>query len=486
MLQGSGLYSVSIVVARLLSVVLLPIYTRYLTPSDYGTLELLDQVGSIVGILFGYNFSSSLGYFYFQKEDSDSRRLCTATAVLSSAAIGLLVGTLGYLASRSLSRLVFGDESAVLYLKIHLTGMGLGFLLEALMVWLRVEDRPSVFLAAALTRTLLTAATVVPLLILWQLRVTGVMIGNFTAAAVVVVALAVFFLRRIPLRFDFPLSMRMLRFALPLIAGTGAQFILNFADRFFIQKYQSTADVGLYGLAYKIGMLILMVYVPFHTYWSAQVYSILRRDDGFKIFARTFTYMVLVLSFAALGLLVAARPGIRVLTTPAYAAATAIVPIIVAAYYVRSISDFFRCLFLVANRTSLDALCNWAGAAVCLAAYALLIPRYGIWGAAFATLISFLLVAVIAVVWVRRLQPFWVETIRLVKIEAVFAALLVLYYLVPVSSLAGQISWGLLILCGFPILLWMLRFLSPKEEQAVRSALARWRGKYNEGSVTPA
>ncbi len=474
MLQGSGLYSVPIVVARLLSVVLLPIYTRYLTPSDYGTLELLDQVGSIAGILFGYNFSSSLGYFYFQKEDSDSRQLCTATAVLSSAAIGLLVGTLGYLASSALSRLVFGDESAVLYLKIHLTGMGLGFLIEALMVWLRVEDRPSVFLAAALTRVLLTAATVVPLLVFWRLRVTAVMIGNFIAAAAAVIGLAVFFLRRVPPRFDISLAARMLRFAIPLIAGTGAQFILNFADRFFIQKYQSTAEVGLYGLAYKIGMLILMVYVPFYTYWSAQVYSILKREDGQMIFARTFTYVTLILSFTALGLLVAARPGIRVLTTPAYAAATAIVPVIVAAYFVRSIGDFFRCLFLVTNRTSLDAFCNWAGAAVCLAGYALLIPRHGIWGAAFATLISFLFVAAMAIVWGRRLQPFWVESARLVKIGSVFAALVTLYYLVPVPGLGAQIAWGLFILCAFPALLWMLRFLSPKEEQAVSSVLARF------------
>ena len=113
---------------------------------------------------------------------------------------------------------------------------------------------------------------------------------------------------------------------------------------------------------------------------------------------------------------------LALLTTPAYQRAITIVPIIILAYFVRSFGDFFRFVFLALGRPLYDAACNWITAAAALTGYALLIPRYGIDGAAWATLITFLVAAVLSMIWVYRVWPYEIETVRLAKVFSVTGA----------------------------------------------------------------
>src|SRR5208283_5490362 len=101
---------------------------------------------------------------------------------------------------------------------------------------------------------------------------------------------------------------------------------------------------------YRIGMLVAAAYSAFQTYWGAQVYQILRRDDRDVVFARFLTYVVLGLSTGSLVLVICSRPGLRLLASPQFQGAAPIIPVVVAAYWLRGITDFLRGLFLVAGR----------------------------------------------------------------------------------------------------------------------------------------
>src|SRR5262249_3719142 len=140
-LGSSGLYSLTLVGQRVAGMALLPIYTRYLTPANYGTLELLDQVVAVLSILLGANFSSALAYFYFEKDSTENREAASGTVVAGSLLIGTLVGAVGWVFSGVLSKVVFGSDGYVLFLRISFGGIVLSFLFEAIMSWFRVTDR---------------------------------------------------------------------------------------------------------------------------------------------------------------------------------------------------------------------------------------------------------------------------------------------------------------------------------------------------------
>jgi O-antigen/teichoic acid export membrane protein len=470
-LRSSSLYAVVPVGQRLASVLLLPVYTRLLTPSDYGTIELLVQTMYVLGALLGGAFSFALGYHYFQKSSVEWRKSVASTCILGSAMIGVPGMALGLSLCAPLSVSVFRSPALAPYFRILFVTMAVDFILEAIMQWLRVEDRPAVFVTASLFRLGLTLACTPLLLIVFHMGVAGVFVSNLIAVSVTTAPLVFYSFRSLGLRFQAGVFLRMLRFSFPLALTGMAVLVMDFGNRFILERYHTLADVGLYGLANKFGMLMALIYGTFQSYWNAQVYQILRREDGDVAFARVCTYLVMVLSWCALGLIFLAGPVLRILTTPAFQSAVLIVPLVVAAYFVRGIGDLFRSLFLVENHPGFDTACNWLGAAVCFAAYFLLIPRFGTSGAAGATLIAFLGIGVLAIVWVGRLRPLRVEASRLTRIGGVAGFLVWLFFFVPVPGRLGlQISWAVLLLASYPLLLVVLRFPTEGEYSQLRSA----------------
>jgi O-antigen/teichoic acid export membrane protein len=230
-------------------------------------------------------------------------------------------------------------------------------------------------------------------------------------------------------------------------------------------------DVGLYTFAYTIGMLISAVWGSFQVYWGAQVFHIMKRHDADEVFARSFTYLLLAVAFCGVGMIVSASPALAILASPAYNGALRLIPLVVLAYCIRSCGEFFRSLLLVEGRPGYDAACTWIASAAGLAAYLILIPRFGVWGAAAGTIATFTIFSAVSVIWTYRLRPYRVETARLLKIGAAAAAPLILHVAVPVPAIGLQVIWAALLILSFPALLLLLGFATREETAVTKSAL---------------
>jgi O-antigen/teichoic acid export membrane protein len=464
---------------------MIPITTRFLSPADYGVADLLEQSTSVISLLLGGRLASALGYFYFQADSEEARRPVVSTTILGAAALGLLAAVALWPLSGRLSQLVFGDVSAGRYFRIVFVGFPSMFALDAIFTLYRVENRPGLYTAMSLLRMALHMTGIVVLVALLRLRVAGMMLAAVISFGVMAAGMGIGVFRRMTPAFDLRVFGRMVRYATPLALGGLAAAFMNFGDRFILPHYRSLGELGIYVLAYKIGMLMTFIYGSFQIYWSAQVFQIMRRDDAEPVFARMFTYVILGMSFSGVAIAVGARPALRLMAAPAFQGAAALVPVIVAAYCVKGIGDFLRCLFLAEGRPGYDAVCNWVGAVGCLGAYLLLIPKFGAWGAAYATLAAFIAVGIVSAVWTYRLRPYRVESGRLAKICVASAAAAAPYAAIHPSSLLGLIGLPALCLALFPLVLWILRFPTAGELQlgwkALRS-LAQARVGRNRGA----
>jgi len=481
--QGSGFYSLPVVAQRLVGFVLLPLYTRRLTPADYGVLDLLDQSFSLFAIVFGINYSAALAYHFFENDSPAMRSRTVSTAMVGAGLIGIVAAAAGVALATAFSRLVFGTDSYSQYFQIMAAATGLSFIIEAGFAWLRVENRAALSSLIAILRLAISAVLVCVFLLVFHLKVSGVLFANILTSAVITLVIVAYWVNSTRVTFDVSLFLRMLRYSMPIALTCIAMFILHSGDRFILQRYGNLSVIGIYSLGYKIGMLVALIHGAFNTYWFAQVFQIAKRDDGREVISRTFTYMAAVLSLVALGLIVVTPVILALVVGPAFAPAAAIVPLIVVAYLVRAFGDFFRALFYVANRPGLDAASNWIGALVCVAACFLLIPRYGMWGAATATLIAFLVIGLLVMVWTRALMPIHLEAVRLTKLFAVLTASLCLFFMVPTNSTAAQLSWAAVILVLFVGGLWMVRFPTVGERQLVVERAAIFRSRLARGRI---
>lgn len=470
-LQGTVVYAIPTVVQRLAGILVLGIVTHVLTTDDFGMLALLDQVTAVLTILLGGNFSAALGYFYLQKDSDGGRGEAAGTCVTGALLLGGIAALLCWPATGVLARSVFRAPAAVRYLPIVYLCMPVNFAQEALFGWLRIEDRQMVFAKAAMLRTFLMVGGIAILVGIFKMRVMAYLSTSLVAFIITTVILGIYLFRVLRPRFSSSLFARMFRFSLPLGISMIAMFVINFGDQFVLRQYRSLSEVGIYSLGYRIGMLVGVAYASFHSYWSAQVYRIMEMDDSEAICARLLTYAAVLVSGCTVLLTVCSKPGLHLLVNPAFRAAAPLIPVIAAANGIRSVGEFLRCRFLAAGRSGYEAWCDWAGMLICCALYFLLIPRWGMWGGAIATIATFTAMLVISAVWTYRLKPYRLERDRLLKLGAVLAAIAVLYYAVPVASLPLQIAWGTLLLALFPAGLWLLRFPTEGEWSAARNAL---------------
>ncbi len=474
MVQGTGIYSLLTITQRVVALFLLPISTRYLTPADYGVLSLLEQTFVVVAILMGMQLSTAFGYFYFEKGGKTPSQV-VGTTFGGSLLLGLIAAGVGCTVAGPLSQLVFKRTGFEMYLRVALLTLPLSFLAESAFTWLRTEERLKMYAVASLMRIPLSYIGVITLVAWLRMGVFGMVLSNLSATATISITLIVYACLSMRLQFDWGLFKRMLRFAAPVGISGLAMFFIHYGDQFVLVHYRSLSEVGIYGTAYKIGMMEAILESAFLSYWNAQVFKIIQRDDARNIFARIFTHFAFALAFSGIGLVLFARPALMILTTPAFYQASAIVPVLVFAYFLRSFAEFWRTLFFATNHPGLDAICITASMTACATGYFLLIPRWGMWGAGWATVISFAFMMTLTGVWAHRLWAFYLETWRLVKIVLAASIPLGIHFALPIGSLWAQILWALLLLTSFPLLLLALRFITPAEWELIEMTWTRLR-----------
>jgi O-antigen/teichoic acid export membrane protein len=465
--KSTGIYSVAVFAGRMSSFVLLPVYTRYLTPRDYGVLELLELTMYVFGTMVGMRLGEALLYHYSHAKDERGRQSVLGTAFLGAAALGTLLGALGILLSPWLSALVFRSADYVDFFRLMFLAFVLSLPQEVALSYMRARDRAGHYAAASLAKLAISAAANLTFLVGLGWGITGMLWGGLVSAAAQTVILAAYCLRD-GLAWDGSLWRPMIRYGAPLGAGGLGFLVIHYGDRFYLQRHMTLDEIGIYSLAYKIGMLITYLQTPFDIYWRAQMFSLVRGPGGEKIYVRVCTYLTAGLCWVLLFLAVLSEPVLRVMAGRSFGDAAPYIPWVAAAYVLRTIGSHFRCAFLLEGRTHREAAVVWAGALVCLAAYSLLIPRYTLWGAVAATLLAFVVMFVMGLVQAQKVRHFPFEFGRMGYCGAVAAGLWAAFAQIRPEGPWPQALAGLGFVLSYPALLLAGGFFAADEKEALR------------------
>ena len=474
-LAGSGTYSLATLVTRCSSLLMLPLFTRCISAGEYGTMEILDVSLNVFGMIFGANFSLALFYHYWATESITERKTVIGTTVLGSAVLGMLAAGIGIAAARPISTLIFQQPEYAYYIRIMLLNFAFTLPLEAVLQWLRATDRARSFVAVTVVRVGLAMVLNVVLLAFLRLGLKGVVWSNLATSSSLAILSAAYCLRENAVSFQPRLFAKLFRYSIPVTLTGVALFTIHYADRFFLKRYTTLAEIGVYSLAYKIGMLISNAHLAFQSYWTSQIFVLLKGKTGADLFSAVFTYVMLSLAAIALLLAVLCGPALTIIAGPDYWPARILVPYILAAYLLRAAGDHFRCIFYTENRPELDARLNWTGAAVCGAAYIVFIPLYHVWGAVLATFIAFATIAVLGFRWIRRLRIIHLEGARLAKICVSACLAAAVSHAVPNAPMVLSAVLNGLVFLLFPLSLWLLGFTTVEERSLIADGWRRVR-----------
>lgn len=485
LLRHTSTYSVALIARRFVSFFMLPVYTRYFTRVDYGVLELLDLAGTILFYLAGARLCDGLLYFYAHAETNEDKLRVTHSALLTSHVCGLLGALFGYLAASQVSTFVFGTDHYAHYMRLVFLTFAFTLPSEVGFGHLRAQNRSGATAVLSLIRLLVMVVAVVTMLVKFKMGILAVLYGALIASIVTCVYMDVTILRG-RLRLDWPIVWRICRYSAPIALSAAGITIIHSGDRFFLERYATLAEVGLYGLAYKFGTLVGYIQAPFETYWDAQIFNVVRERHGEDLFVRTLTYYALALFGAAVFISLAAAPMLRLATTPTFYEAAGLVPVVAFAYAIRGPADYFRGVFAICKQPSRNVIVTAAGVAITLTAYATLIPPYRAWGAAVATAITFLGMGMVSYWQSRKARIFHFEWRRLLQIVVFSVGITTLALLYHPGTVVGQLALSLAGLVAFPAALYFTGFFETSELATIRHyarGLRQWVGMWREKAM---
>jgi O-antigen/teichoic acid export membrane protein len=466
LLRHSAVYGLGSIVARIVGVLLLPLYTRYLSPSDYGLIETLVALSAVLTALVAQGMKSAFFRFYFDSAEPERRLLVIRTAFWYVLAASTSVSVLGIVLAPQVSWLLFGTHSHGTLVIAAFIGLWSALNYEQLTSLFRVEQRSSAYVVATLANVAITIGATVVLVVAFHKGPIGVLVGNFTGTLIVYAALLLYSRHALGLQFDRKLYRAMNRFGLPLVPSAVALWLTNFSDRFFLIKLTDAHEVGLYSIGVRVASALVLLLTAFRLAWPAFAYSIDDDREAGRTYSFVLTYVVYVCCWIALALGLLAPWIVRLITTrPFYPAQNVVAPL---AFGVAAFGAYV--VVQIGTGRSRQTRSNWlvtgAAAVLNVALNFALIPSYGRMGAAIATVAAYTLLF-IGMAWrAHRVFPVAYQWRRVATLGLASVGLTVLGKVLDVP-----LGVALALTAAFPLVLLLLGFYLPVERRRLRRLL---------------
>jgi O-antigen/teichoic acid export membrane protein len=458
--RHSAVYGLGGIVSRVLAVFLLPLYTRFLDTDDLGAVGLIVALSAVLVTILRLGISSAFFRFYFDSPEPAQRRLVVRTSfwfTMASATLGLAAGVL--LAEPIADLLGLDDANLV---RAGFVGIWAQMNYEQLTSLFRAEERSTAFVLASLANIAVTIGATILLVVVWEQGALGVIVGNFTGTLAVYLALLAVHREQLGLQFSRPLLREMNRFGVPLVPAALALIAVNFSDRFFLVHLASLDEVGLYEIGVRIASAMVLLLTAFRMAWPAFAYSIEDDAEAKRTYAFVLTYLVVVASWLALALGLLAPWLVRLLTQPEFYEGESVVAplafggVAYAAYIVMAIGVGR------AKRTQFNWVITGFAAVVNVALNLILIPPYGIMGAAVATVASYVVMFLGMTWYAQRVFPTPYQWRRVLTAVAAALALLL------AGRALGGLAVALALSLAYPLALLLLGFFLPEERSRLR------------------
>ncbi len=471
LLRGSAIYAIPNFGIKALNFLLLPLYTRFLTPGDYGAISLAETLAAIVGILGGLGMSGAMARLYFQYLDDAPalRRYLSSVLRFGLLVLGATLA-LALAAGPYLLAVLLPRFSVPFYpfLGLALVAAAAQQVLDYRLVLYQVQRRPGRFAALAILTFVATTALAITFVVGMRGGARGMLLGKAAAGAAAAMVAMLLLAKWLRGGWQWRPVRDSLGLALPLVPQAFMAAGLVAADRLILERYRDLHEVGLYSLAYSLGMVMYLATVSVMQAWNPIFFEVARQGDAARAtLGRISTGLAFgLLAVATLGSVVA-RDFVQWFFDARYAEAGGLVPWIIGGYFFHALFSLFHVAAIQGKRTDLLLKASLVAFAANLALNFALIPRWGMYGAAWATIVAYAVEAVVMYGYAQRVFALPYRTARLAMGTALYLAVLMVTQL-PLAGAPRVVALGV----GFVVVAAALLLLGGRD---LRQGLTLWR-----------
>lgn len=397
-IKNSTIYAIINVLQKGIMFFLLPVYTAYLSPEDFGVISVVVSVSSFISIFILFSLNAAATRFYYKNKNPEySKKLwgtITSVVIINS----IVIGGLFILTHKFVLDPFLGNIDFYPYVFLGLLNTILSPLYLFFQTYLQTRQEGLKYGINAFSFFLLQVGLTVLFLILGY-KAIGVLFANLITSLVFFVYVLIVFLPKIKIAIDKIILRDSLKYSLPLLPHDLASWSNGMIDKLFLNDIRSTEDAGLYGAGQQFGGIVGIVatsmnkaYVP----WFFEQES--KGEYGYRKIEKFAELMVLATSLVALVISLFSKEVLMIMVSEEYRLIWKFIPILCfgnvfhSLYYV-----FVNVLFL--KNTNLVFIVTLVVAFINILLNIILIPILGIFGAAIAFAFSIFVSSIIALVF---------------------------------------------------------------------------------------
>ena len=471
----TSVYGLSNIISRSITFLLLPIHTHLLSSrTEFGEVTLFIMFISFTNVLFLLGFDTAFFRFYMMPEKGYTVKNVFSTAFYTICSVSIVLSALIYFKADFISRICLpGSEYG------YIVKWAAGILLfDALAVLpflvLRAENRPVLFMVFKLINVILTIAFNVVFILMRGKE--GVFIANFAASVITFLMVCPIIMRRLTINLSKTVFAGLMKFGLPYIFPGLSVVSVDLIDRYFIEIIHGEDMVGLYSASYRISMIMWVVISAFRFAWHPFFMSVAQRDDAKAIYARVLTYFILLTGWVYLFVSYFVRTFVSIkipftdvfLIPQIYWSGLTIVPVVMLAYIFSGIYVNFIVGIYIKKQSQYLPFITITAASVNVVLNFVLIPPYGMMGAAVSTAISYAVMTVILYGVTRKIYPITYEFSRIFHLGVV---IIVLFFIPFFISGTTEIIIKICLLIAYPIILYITKFFTEEENRYIHKKL---------------
>ena len=389
-LSHTATYAVGNIVRRMVGFAMLPIYTRFLTPADYGVVGLLTFALALFEPILGARLGAAIPKFYYDAEDDRARRSVIWGGLAFTGGVSAVSLVFLVMFRESGSELLFGTQRYAFAMGLFFVALLSQPVEQTGMMYMRMKERSGLFLTLSLMKLLLQLGLNLALVVYWRLGVLGVVVSTVTSSMVLGIAVTSYVAFRERPAFDWGITRKMIQFCWPLWMSGLAGLYIGSSGGVYLRVFDTLSDVGRLELALRFAAVVVMlIWNPFYQHWEPMSFKYYREGDGRWRFQAAFIAMAAVLFSGGIGIALLGGPVIQIMASKPFHSAGSVVPILTLGFVLNSLRSFFSFGFMATGNTRIHTVCQYVTALVITGAYVILVPRFGLMGAAFAQCAAF-------------------------------------------------------------------------------------------------
>ncbi|GHV93504.1 polysaccharide biosynthesis protein [Spirochaetia bacterium] len=403
-LKDSFVYGIGNILTKGISLFLLPVYVKVLSPEDYGVIDFLLVLFTLVGVFFSLEIYQAIARYYHEFKDINERKEYLSTAFLFISISYLLFTVLIILSSKKISLNVFNTYSnAELPVDISLAAVSTYFstLYSFSGSILRYGFKVKIFALCSFINSITTIVLSIVFVVWLHYGIRGIFLGQLIGNTL---AFSVAFYNskdNFFLYFNTKKLKFLLRYSLPLIPSSIGVFLLAYLDRIIIKYFLTITDLGIYGVANRFSSVASLIMMGLSTAITPLIYANYKKDSTPEEIAVIFSFLSSFIIIFVSGITLFSNEILYVFTAPAYYKASVLFPFLFLAGFLSKMYDFTPGLS-IAKKTKTIAIVYIFGAFVTVLLDLLSIKRFGILSVAVVNLFSALLVFIVNFIFSQK------------------------------------------------------------------------------------